>query len=148
MPRMNLTAQIAKLKAQQADNSASFDAATERLKKLREERKNLQTEIAELERKARNHRLIEIGALVEKILGESVDRGILAGLLDREKNLFDGSGNAYEIKLAGDSLISRWEAERQAAKAARGRKAGQNTGADNISSEEAELTDNGNGNGI
>lgn len=123
MAQDKLTAQLARLKAQEAENTARETAAAERLKKLRDERKELGAEIAALERKVRNHRLIETGALVEKILGESVDKGILAGLLDKYKGLFDGSGAAVEIKIAGDSLISRWEAEKEAAKAARKRRA-------------------------
>ena len=122
MAQDKLAAQLARMKAQAAEQDARSAAAAEKLKKMREERKELGAEIAVLERKVRHHRLIETGALVEKILGESVDKGILAGLLDKYKELFDGSGAAYEIKLAGDSLISRWEAEKEAAKKATRRK--------------------------
>lgn len=122
MAQDKLAAQLARMKAQAAEQDARSAAAAEKLKKMREERKELGAEIAVLERKVRNHRLIETGALVEKILGESVDKGILAGLLDKYKELFDGSGVAYEIKLAGDNLISRWEAEKEAAKKATRRK--------------------------
>ena len=122
MAQDKLAAQLARMKAQAAEQDARSAAAAEKLKKMREERKELGAEIAVLERKVRNHRLIETGALVEKILGESVDKGILAGLLDKYKELFDGCGAAYEIKLAGDSLISRWEAEKEAAKKATRRK--------------------------
>ena len=111
-----LSAQLAKLKTMEAENAARENAAAEKLKKLREERKELSMQLSELERRVRNHRLIETGAIVEKIIGENVDKGILAGLLDKYKDLFDGSGAAYEIKIAGDTLISRWEEEKKAAK--------------------------------
>lgn len=136
MAQDKLAAQLARLKAQEAENTARETAAAERLKKLRDERKELGAEIAALERKVRNHRLIETGALVEKILGESVDKGILAGLLNKYRDLFGGSGAAIEIKIAGDTLISQWEAEKEAAKAARKRKAAEPA--------EAEVTDYGN----
>ena len=107
MAQDKLAAQLQRMKAQAAEQDARSAAAAEKLKKLG-------IEIAALERKVRNHRLIETGALVEKILGESVDKGILAGLLDKYKGYFDGSGAAMEIKIAGDTLISRWEAEKAA----------------------------------
>lgn len=113
-----LAAQLAKLKTLEAENAARENAAAEKLKKLRVERKELSMQLSALERRVRNHRLIETGAIVEKILGENADKGILAGLLDKYKDLFNGSGAGYEIKIAGDTLISRWEEEK---KAARGR---------------------------
>lgn len=123
MAQDRLAAQLARLKAQEAENAARENATAEKLKKLREERKELSVQRSALERRVRNYRLIETGALVEKILGESVDKGILAGLLDKYKDLFDGSGAAVEIKITGDSLISRWEAEKEEAKAAKKRRA-------------------------
>lgn len=111
-----LAAQLAKLKTLEAENAARENAAAEKLKKLREERKELSMQLSALERRVRNHRLIETGAIVEKILGENADKGILAGLLDKYKDLFNGSGAGYEIKIAGDTLISRWEEEKKAAK--------------------------------
>ena len=113
-----LAAQLAKLKTLEAENAARENAAAEKLKKLREERKELSMQLSALERRVRNHRMIETGAIVEKILGENADKGILAGLLDKYKDLFNGSAAGYEIKIAGDTLISRWEEEK---KAARGR---------------------------
>ena len=113
-----LAAQLAKLKTLEAENAARENAAAEKLKKLRVERKELSKQLSALERRVRNHRLIETGAIVEKILGENADKGILAGLLDKYKDLFNGSGAGYEIKIAGDTLISRWKEEK---KAARGR---------------------------
>lgn len=110
-----LAAQLAKLKTLEAENAARENAAAEKLKKLREERKELSMQLSALERRVRNHRLIETGAIVEKILGENADKGILAGLLDKYKDLFNGSGAGYEIKIAGDTLISRWEEEKKAA---------------------------------
>ena len=111
-----LAAQLAKLKTLEAENAARENAAAEKLKKLRVERKELSMQLSALERRVRNHRLIETGAIVEKILGENADKGILAGLLDKYKDLFNGSGAGYEIKIAGDTLISRWEEEKKAAK--------------------------------
>ena len=110
-----LAAQLAKLKTLEAENAARENAAAEKLKKLREERKELSIQLSALERRVRNHRLIETGAIVEKILGENADKGILAGLLDKYKDLFNGSGAGDEIKIAGDTLISRWEEEKKAA---------------------------------
>lgn len=123
MAQDKLAAQLQRMKAQAAEQDARSAAAAEKLKKMRDERKELGIEIAALERKVRNHRLIETGALVEKILGESVDKGILAGLLDKYKGYFDGSGAAMEIKIAGDTLISRWEAEKAAENLSRKRRA-------------------------
>lgn len=123
MAQDKLAAQLQRMKAQAAEQDARSAAAAEKLKKMRDERKELGIEIAALERKVRNHRLIETGALVEKILGESVDKGILAGLLDKYKGYFDGSGAAMEIKIAGDTLISCWEAEKAAEKLSRKRRA-------------------------
>lgn len=111
-----LSAQLAKLKTMEAENAARENAAAEKLKKLREERKELGVQRSALERKVRAHRLIETGAIVEKIVGENVDKGILAGLIDKYKYLFNGSGAAQEIKIAGDTLISRWEEEKKSAK--------------------------------
>lgn len=123
MMQEKLKTQLEKLRLQAAQKEARSLEAAEKLKRMREERRELNSEIAAIERRVRNHRLIETGALVEKILGESVDKGILAGLLDKYKNLFNGSGAAYEIKIAGDTLISRWEEERKAAKTRGRRKA-------------------------
>lgn len=123
MMQDKLKTQLEKLRVQAAQKEARSLEAVEKLKRMREERRELNSEIAAIERRVRNHRLIETGALVEKILGESADKGILAGLLDKYKNLFNGSGAAYEIKIAGDTLISRWEEERKAAKTRGRRKA-------------------------
>lgn len=130
MTQSRLTVQLAKLKAQADQAKARADADYEKFKQNREKAKSLNLELAAVERRVRNHRLIETGALVEKILGENVDKGILAGLLDKYKELFDGSGAAYEIKIAGDTLISRWEEERKAAKNRGRRKAEEADGND------------------
>lgn len=124
-----LAAQLAKLKTLEAENAARENAAAEKLKKLRVERKELSMQLSALERRVRNHRLIETGAIVEKILGENADKGILAGLLDKYKDLFNGSGAGYEIKIAGDTLISRWEEEKKAARG-RGRRKVETANAD------------------
>lgn len=116
MAQDKLAAQLTRIKAQEAENVARENAMAEKLKKLREERKELGVQRSALERKVRAHRLIETGAIVEKIVGENVDKGILAGLIDKYKYLFNGSGAAQEIKIAGDTLISRWEEEKKAAK--------------------------------
>lgn len=121
MAQDKLAAKFARLKAQAEQAQTRADADYEKFKQNREKAKSLNMELAAMERRVRNHRLIEIGALVEKVLGESVDKGILTGLLDSNRELFNGSGAAYEIKIAGDTLISRWEEERKAAKKA-GRK--------------------------
>lgn len=130
MTQSRLAVQLAKLKAQAEQAKARADADYEKFKQNREKAKSLNLELAAVERRVRNHRLIETGALVEKILGENVDKGILAGLLDKYKELFDGSGAAYEIKIAGDTLISRWEEERKAAKNRGRRKAEEADGND------------------
>jgi len=124
-----LAAQLAKLKTLEAENAARENAAAEKLKKLRVERKELSMQLSALERRVRNHRLIETGAIVEKILGENADKGILAGLLDKYKDLFNGSGAGDEIKIAGDTLISRWEEEKKAARG-RGRRKVETANAD------------------
>lgn len=118
MAQDKLAAQLTRIKAQEAENVARENAMAEKLKKLREERKELGVQRSALERKVRAHRLIETGAIVEKIIGENVDKGILAGLIEKYKYLFNGNGSgaAQEIKIAGDTLISRWEEERKAAK--------------------------------
>ena len=118
MAQDKLAAQLIRIKAQEAENVARENAMADKLKKLREERKELGVQRSALERKVRAHRLIETGAIVEKIIGENVDKGILAGLIDKYKYLFNGNGSgaAQEIKIAGDTLISRWEEEKKAAK--------------------------------
>ena len=130
MTQSRLAAQLAKLKAQADQAKARADADYEKFKQNREKAKSLNLELAAVERRVRNHRLIETGALVEKIIGENVDKGILAGLIDKYKDLFNGSGAAYEIKIAGDTLISRWEEERKAAKNRGRRKAEEADGND------------------
>lgn len=65
-------------------------------------------------RRERTHRLIRHGGLIEMILGESVDAGTLAGLLDMKKAVFlSGSGEALEWKRRGDRIIAEREAERE-----------------------------------
>lgn len=118
MAQEKLAVQLARLKAQAEQAQARADADYEKFKQNREKAKSLNLELAAIERKVRNHRLIETGAIVEKIIGENVDKGILAGLIDKYKYLFNGNGSgaAQEIKIAGDTLISRWEEEKKAAK--------------------------------
>lgn len=65
-------------------------------------------------RRERTHRLIRHGGLIEMILGESVDAGTLAGLLDMKKAVFlSGSGEALEWKRRGNRIIAEREAERE-----------------------------------
>lgn len=82
---------------------------------------------SERARKERTHRLIRRGGLVEMVLGEEVDAGLLVGVLLQHKHLFapaagaDGtgaarSGEAYELKCRGDRLIAAREAAREKAK--------------------------------
>jgi hypothetical protein len=121
MVQDKLAAKFARLKAQAEQAQTRADADYEKFRQNREKAKSLNMELAAIERRVRNHRLIEIGALVEKVLGENIDKVILIGLLASNRELFNGSGEDSEIKAAGYIIISEWEEERKAAKKA-GRK--------------------------
>ena len=70
------------------------------------------------QRKERTHRLIKKGGLVEMVLGDSVDAGLLVGLLDSRKELFQNpeSGNSRELKARGDRLIAEREHQKEVKK--------------------------------
>ncbi|MBQ1856339.1 MULTISPECIES: conjugal transfer protein TraD [Selenomonas] len=69
-------------------------------------------------RKERTHRLIKKGGLVEMVWGDSVDAGLLVGLLDSRKELIQNpeSGQARELKARGDKLIAERERGKEAHK--------------------------------
>ena len=110
-----------------AGAAASADVAPEaheltKLEKLEAKLAQMKRQIAlerkkesDKKRRERTHRLIRHGGLIEMILGESVDAGTLAGLLDMKKAVFlSGSGEALEWKRRGDRIIAEREAEREA----------------------------------
>lgn len=69
-------------------------------------------------RKERTHRLIKKGGLVEMVWGDSVDAGLLVGLLDSRRELIQNpeSGQARELKARGDKLIAERERGKEANK--------------------------------
>ena len=94
-----------------------------RLEKLEAKMAQVKRQIAlerrkesERARKERTHRLIRRGGLVEMVLGEHVDAGLLVGVLLKNQQLFEeGSGQggeAFELKRRGDSLIAEREAKK------------------------------------
>jgi len=102
------------------DESKSEDNRT-RLEKLEEKMAKLRRQISlekkresDKERRERTHRLVRQGGLVEMVLGDAVDAGILTGLLIKNKNIFAApdSAEAQELKRQGDRLIAEREAER------------------------------------
>ena len=110
-----------------AGAAAAEDAAPEaheltKLEKLEAKLAQMKRQIAierkkesDKKRRERTHRLIRHGGLIEMILGESVDAGTLAGLLDMKKAVFlSGSGEALEWKRRGDRIIAEREAAREA----------------------------------
>lgn len=74
-----LKTQLEKLRVQAAQKEARSLEAAEKLKRMREERRELNSEIAAIERRVRNHRLIETGALVEKFSARVRIRAFLPG---------------------------------------------------------------------
>ena len=99
MAQDKLAAQLQRMKAQAAEQDARSAAAAEKLKKMRDERKELGIEIAALERKVRNHRLIETGALVEKILGESVEKVFLPGFWINIRVILTAAARPWKLRL-------------------------------------------------
>ena len=94
-----------------------------RLEKLEAKMAQVKRQIAlerrkesERARKERTHRLIRRGGLVEMVLGEHVDAGLLVGVLLKNQQLFEeGSGQggeAFELKRRGDGLIAEREAKK------------------------------------
>jgi len=70
------------------------------------------------QRKERTHRLIKKGGLVEMVLGDSVDTGLLVGLLDSRKDIFQDpeSSQARDLKARGDRLIAERERQKEVKK--------------------------------
>ena len=113
------------------------DKALSRLEKLEAKMEKVKRQIAlerrresEKARKERTHRLIRRGGLVEMVLGENVDAGLLVGLLLAKKPMFEQdsalSSEASEMKLRGDRLI----AEREAAQKGGNKKDAEHGGTD------------------
>lgn len=103
------------------------DKALSRLEKLEAKMEKVKRQIAlerrresEKARKERTHRLIRRGGLVEMVLGENVDAGLLVGLLLAKKSMFENdsalSSEASEMKLRGDRLIAEREAAQKGGK--------------------------------
>lgn len=99
------------------------DKALSRLEKLEAKMEKVKRQIAlerrresERARKERTHRLIRRGGLVEMVLGEDVDAGLLVGLLLAKKSMFERdsalSSEVSEMKLRGDRLIAEREAQK------------------------------------
>lgn len=102
---------------------AEEEKALSRLEKLEARMEKVRRQIAlerrkesERARKERTHRLIRRGGLVEMVLGEEVDAGLLVGLLLAKKSMFEKdaalSGEAREMKLRGDRLIAEREEQK------------------------------------
>ena len=112
-----------RMDAAPVDASAAAPEAHEltKLEKLEAKLAQMKRQIAierkkesDKKRRERTHRLIRHGGLIEMILGESVDAGTLAGLLDMKKAVFlSGSGEALEWKRRGDRIIAEREAARE-----------------------------------
>lgn len=85
--------------------------AARRFERAKNDYKRIASQLSEAERKARTRRLIQLGGLCQMVLGDTIDAGLLTGLLIKNKNIFE-NGNA-EIKLLGDTLISEKEEERK-----------------------------------
>lgn len=103
------------------------DKALSRLEKLEAKMEKVKRQIAlerrresEKARKERTHRLIRRGGLVEMVLGENVDAGLLVGLLLAKKSMFENdsalSSEASEMKRHGDRLIAEREAAQKGGK--------------------------------
>lgn len=100
----------------EAQKKSRLKNLQERIAKLKQLEAQEKRREREKERKARNHRLIRVGALVEMIVGESIDRGLLAGLLEKNKDWFSAQvleDEAFSLKRRGDTLIAEREAENQ-----------------------------------
>lgn len=117
---------VEKSKVQEAKKLAEekLRRAEEMMKKAQKAKENAKKQInqsKEIERKARNHRLILLGALVEMVLGRDVDKGLLTGLLIDNAALFSGDADLDEIaatlKYKGDSYISARESAKKQRKA-------------------------------
>lgn len=106
-----------------------LDKLEARMLKLRQMIAKEKRRDSEKKRKERTHRLIKRGGLIEMVLGENVDAGLLTGLLAKNKALFENatSPQAVELKAIGDRLISEQEAANKSnkAKASEGDAAGE-----------------------
>lgn len=96
-----------------------LDKLEARMLKLRQMIAKEKRRDSEKKRKERTHRLIKRGGLVEMVLGDNVDAGLLTGLLAKNKALFENatSPQAVELKAIGDRLISEQEAANKSNKA-------------------------------
>lgn len=83
----------------------------EQLAKIKKEYAAIKSQRSEQERKERTQQLIQLGGIVRMVLGKTVDKGILAGLLMKNKGYFTGELTSEELKMRGDALISEREAE-------------------------------------
>ncbi len=91
-----------------ADKQRLLEAERQRLKEYEYQMRQLNAKKREEDRKARAHRLIEIGATVESVLGEPITKEMLPSLLDwlelQEKN---GNGLSAAMRLADGENASR-----------------------------------------
>lgn len=99
MAQDKLAAQLQRMKAQAAEQDARSAAAAEKLKKMRDERKELGIEIAALERKVRNHRLIETGALEKKSLAKAWIKVFLPGFWINIKAILTAAVRPWKLRL-------------------------------------------------
>lgn len=84
------------------------------LAKIKKEYAAVRNQRSEEERKERTRQLIELGGLVRMVLGDVVDKGVLAGVLLKNKGYFNGTTDNVEIKYSGDAFISEREAAKKA----------------------------------
>lgn len=106
---MSIESKAAKLN----EDAAKLESKIEELMKLVKTKKS-QAKAAE--RKERTHRLILHGGLVEMVLGNSFDKGLLVGLLSKYRDVFslEQSDNYIDLKREGDRLIAEAELRNKA----------------------------------
>ena len=106
-------------KSNKSDNLTRLEKLEARMAKLRRQMALEKRKESDKQRKERTHRLVRTGGLVEMVLGEDVDAGLLTGILMKSRSLFEqyDSERSRELKAAGDRLI----AEREAAAKTRSR---------------------------
>lgn len=96
-----------------AEEQSKLEKLVARAEKLKRQIALEKRKDSDKKRKARTHRLIREGGLVEMILGESVDAGLLTGLLESKKSLFDlnntDNSEVRELKALGDRIIAEHE---------------------------------------
>lgn len=95
-----------------------YERLKEKAERLLSQARQKKSQASELARKARTRRLIEHGGLIEKLLGEHYDKGLLVGIINEYKDAFQpGEVEEYlDLKRNGDRLIAEWEEERKAKK--------------------------------